>query len=303
MSLGTSALGVLVLVGLMAPGAGAATPRTISAPYLHTTVVNTIQTPNSGTCKVVGTISNNHWVAKTGNVTGLAASSVKSCSLAPLGNGIGQGSGSDELWVFLPVKVSNGHHNFSVSISFNLLVKSSVSGGFHCPAAQRIPGTTTYSSCDFEADSGATWGFYLYDATNRTLLSGVQDWAKGPTTSVTGQNASTCNTAGVCYWTNSTTPCSVSTLYYCVHPGSTVSGRNLTWINTGKNCLYYTGSVCGSWENWTLLKTHRYWLEIQFDYGAAAYEANFGPGLVVTSSLGAAGTSKPAWTLNSVVVA
>jgi hypothetical protein len=298
----TEVLGLALLLALWLPTADASSVRTIAAPYGHTHSYNYIQGATAGPCRSTGSILGYHWVPNSGNVTGNATASVRSCKGSPSSYGLGSGSANDALWVYLPLQVTSGPHNLTVSVSYDLTLTAFLHGSFRCPAAAPVPGSTSYSTCVAHVVASATWGFYVLDATNRTLLSGAHPWVQGPTASLLINNDSTCNTLGKCSWVNFTTPCTNSPLYYCVHPGSVLSGTNHLWLDSAKNCVSYSGPTCTRWQNWSLVHGHHYWLEIQFDFGASAFETNFAPGLTLDASLRGAGPAKPGWVVNSITL-
>ncbi|HZY69518.1 MAG TPA: hypothetical protein VFF67_00875 [Thermoplasmata archaeon] len=295
------AAGAVALLMALSSMAGAVTPHVFTAPYKHTAVVIYRSASISGNCPSSAGVSAQHWIPKTGNVTGLAAASANSCVTNPVGNGYTSGYTFAETDVYFPIKVANGAHNLSVNTSFDFTLIVKKAGNFACGLAPNVPGTYTYRGCYYDVSVGSSWRMELYDATNFSFLYGSHDYVNGPANYSFGSNYSYCNGAGSCSSSNYSSSCP-ATNYQCVPAGTMAMGSNDTWIDTGANCAYSYAGHCYSWHNWTLNGTHKYWIAIYFDFYADAYLAGYGKGQAVAVTFNGATLGNTGWKITSVTV-
>jgi hypothetical protein len=302
---GGAAIAVALLMAF-SQGAGAVTPHVhvYAAPYTHTKALTYKSVSTSGTCPATAKLSGWAWAPTTGFITGSASGSAKACSNAPLGNGNAYGSAYGEETVAFPVAVTTGSHNFTVNTAYHITITAAGTGTWMCKAATNSPGHYTYNSCSWYVDAYTSWNFELFDATNQTYLYGSHAGVSGPENYTDFYADSSCNGLGNCTWYNSSYGC--SNLYYysdCVPSGTTASGTNASWLNTGANCGYSYAGHCYSWQNWTLNHTHHYYIVLYVYASAYGSTYNYPAGNVAMASVNGATLGNTGWKVSSIVVA
>ncbi|HZY70149.1 MAG TPA: hypothetical protein VFF67_04120 [Thermoplasmata archaeon] len=285
------------------PLAGALKPHVLAPPYKGTTLTSYRGIFVSGNCKSAYALTGMNWVPNTGNVTGFAYDSAKSCTTFPPGNGSAAGYTNGEFRIGFPVKVyTNVGHNFSVDFSYTYTVNVSVAGAGVCPVAKNIPGTPTYSSCTWYASAGSKMWMELYDQTNNSYLWGQHFYVFGPKNDSEQDNSSWCDGRGTCTSFNSGVSCFNPALQPCVPSGTMATGSNTAWITPGNNCQIGYAGYCYSWHNWTLNSTHRYWILAWVYFYAIASVYGWPAGRSVHANVNGATFGNTGWRITSVTV-
>jgi len=302
---GGAAIAVALLMAF-SQGAGAVTPHVhvYAAPYTHTKAILSKSTSTSGTCPSTAKLSGWAWAPTTGFLTGSGGSSAKGCATPPFGNGYAYSSAYGSAMIAFPVAVSTGSHNFTVNTAYHITVTAAGTGTWTCKAATNSPGHYTSNSCYWSVDAYTSWNFELFDASNQTYLYGSHASVAGPTNYSSFSAYSTCNGFGNCTWSNYTYGC--SSLYYyqdCVPSGTTASGTNASWLNTGANCGYSYAGYCYYWNNLTLNHTHHYYVVLFVSASAYTDTSNYGAGNVAMASVNGATLGNTGWKVSSIVVA
>ncbi|HZY70536.1 MAG TPA: hypothetical protein VFF67_06135 [Thermoplasmata archaeon] len=278
---------------------------TKSAPYLRTTSLQTKHHYTIGPCAATA-YSKAAWSSVTGNVTGLVSTSSKTCATRPYGTAGSMGYSEDYLQIAIPINIKHGGHNFTVNISYALSVIASFNGSLYCAPTVNTPGLFTAKQCYAQVAAETTWGILLFDATNGSTLYGDYHHSnvQGPTTFTYISNTSSCNGKGSCHYSNQSSFCTSSFYYFnCVASGAMNTGNNSTWLNSGKNCIYSYGKGCYSWQNWTLNRSHSFWVEVWFDAIAGTYVSSGYPlGLWALGEVNGATLGNTGWKITSVTV-
>ncbi|HZY69958.1 MAG TPA: hypothetical protein VFF67_03140 [Thermoplasmata archaeon] len=295
-------MAALAILSAAAPLVGAS--QTLAPPFRHTLALQTKTIQLAGSCPDGASLSKVKWVPTTGNMTGLATASARSCGVGPYGNGYANVFARNQLYVLFPLHVTSGVHNVSVSISFSSSVYGTVAGTPKCPYAVNVPGKYSYGYCNYDIAAELNWGEVIFDATNSSSLTSVYSSVVGPENFSSQYNDSYCNGNGGCYFSNGSSACIPSPYYYthCVPWGSAQSGTNTTWINTGNNCVsLYNHGHCGYWNNWTLNGSHSLWVEVAFVSSVWASVYGY-PGLHVSAQCNSASLGNTGWKITSVKV-
>ncbi|HZY70020.1 MAG TPA: hypothetical protein VFF67_03465 [Thermoplasmata archaeon] len=296
---------VTVVVGGLTPLAGASKPHLLVAPYRGTAVTQLTGLTLAGACRAGAIAQGVHWLPRSGNVTGALSAQSKSCATTPTGTGTSDAYVLDRVEVFFPVHVATSTgHNVSVSFEYNYTVLASIVAPGGCPGAPSIPGVGSSLTCSAYIEAGSSMSMQLYDATNGSNLLGGHDYSQGPEYFLYVQDASTCNGFGACAWSNSTYGCPNATAFYghCVASGSTHNGTNTTWVNTKDNCRGTYGARCIYWDNWTLNRSHTYWVEAFIGLYATSQESYYAPGHSFLASVRGAWPGSCGWRISSVTV-
>ncbi|HZY69669.1 MAG TPA: hypothetical protein VFF67_01655 [Thermoplasmata archaeon] len=297
---------VVALLMALSPAAGAITPHVFAAPYRHTAVLEGTSTASSGPCKRSDLLIGNHWLPKSGNVTGYALSSASGCAPSPFGSQGAAASAADNLEIAFPFNVSRSHgYNLSVNFTYDYTLVAAVSGSVGCPAAKPVKGQFTYDSCALSVQAGSLISMQLWDASNKTGLFGSNDYQQLPQNYSYESNYSYCY-SGNCYWYNYSYGCGGTgnfTPTNCAPSGGLARGTHTLWVNTGANCGNAYGANCYSWENWTLVPLHHYWVFVTVYFYTSASLYSYGAHHAVLASINGATLGNKGWSINSVTVA
>lgn len=301
---GTAGMAVgLALVMALTPVAGALKPHVINPPYKGSSGVQSRYISSGGTCKSAASVTGNHWIPKTGNMTAIVYSLAKACATPPTGNGYANAYTSDQFQVAIPVKIyTNTGHNFSANYSWAFTITASLTVAGGCPVAKYVPGSYTYSSCYADVNTYAYLQTELFDQTNSSYLASSHSYLSLPQNYSYQDNYSYCSSTGSCTNNSYAYSCHSSQYYQCAPSGSAVTGTNSTWINTGKNCASGYNGYCYYWHNWTLNSSHKYWLLTFLYVSADAYLYNWAPGSSAVASINGASLGNTGWRIASVTV-
>lgn len=303
-AVGPAGLVVTIVLLVVTPSAPAApVPRVHVPPYRHTNVTITSVAYSIGNCRNVSVVRSTHWLPATGEVTTYAYATAGSCPGTSAASGTGRAVAAPTVFVAIPVPISSGRHNVSVTVAYSLSLTASLLGTFRCPRAPMVRGHQSHNDCNALANTLVEWTMTLEDTTNNTSLSSSSDYVLGPTNWTYVDNYSVCNGAGTCGWFNSSVSCVPLGGLFCARAGTHLTGNNTTWINTGRNCAYSIGSRCFSGGgNWTLNASHRYRVAVQFTVFATASLVGYLRGATALATVNAATLGNLGWKIASITV-